>query len=128
MAIELSESQVKQACEEYLQYQMNQEKLWYARLNAGDFIETRGDTRRRIKGAGKGTADLIVIQPVNIQTHYKGQARGKAHLTTRVTFVECKSSKGKQSPDQVEFEGMITNLHCRYTIVRSADELIEILK
>ncbi len=127
-AFKLTEAQVKQAVEEWLQYQFNQGNLWYAPLNAGDFIEKRGDTRRRIKGVGKGTADLIVIQPANVQTCYRGQAKGNHHPVARVTFLECKSTTGKQSPEQCEFEQIIKGMHCRYFVVRSLDEAIEILR
>ena len=126
--IELSEAEVKNACEEYLQYAQNQGKLWYCRLNAGDFIEVRGGSRRRIKGAGKGTADLIVIQAGVIQMFHNANKVGDKYLLSFVTFVECKSTKGKQEPSQKEFQAMVEKLHCRYAIVRSVDDLQEVLK
>ncbi len=127
--IELTEAQVKQGIEEYLGYAQNQGKLWYCRLNAGDFIDTRGGSRRRIKGAGRGTADFIVIQGGEVQMfHLIQQTIHKRHPVAFVTFIECKSSKGKQSPDQLEFEQMITGFNCRYVIVRNVDELIVALE
>mgnify|MGYP001560577565 CR=1 FL=1 len=122
-----TESDIKKAVADYLQYKENQGKLWYARLNAGDFIETRGNTRRRIKGVGKGTADLIVIQSTNVQTQYKGQAKGSPYPIARVTFVECKSSKGKPSKEQLEFAERVMGLNCRYFVVRSVEEVQNIL-
>ena len=59
---------------------------------------------------------------------YLGQPKGKAHPMAFVTFVECKSTAGKQKPDQVGFEKMITQLHCRYVIVRDVGELIKVLE
>ncbi|KKM07923.1 hypothetical protein LCGC14_1729110 [marine sediment metagenome] len=115
--IELTEAQVKYAVNEYLETMMAMGKLYFERLNAGNFIEVRGETRRRIKGAKKGTSDFFVIQG----------GEGAHELLTFVTFVEVKSSKGKQSPDQLEFEEMITKYHCRYAVVRSVDELQEVL-
>ena len=56
------EKDLKRTVEDYLQYQQNQGKLVYLRLNAGDFIEVRGETRRRVKGCPKGTADFLVLQ------------------------------------------------------------------
>lgn len=114
MDIKITEAEVKKGVEEYLQIAMNQGKLWFERMNAGDFIEVRGETRRRIKGAKKGTADYIVIQT--------GQT-----VDAFVMFIEVKSSTGKQSPDQIEFEQMITKFNCQYAIVRSVDELEVIL-
>ena len=126
--IELTEAEVKSGVEEYLQVAMNQGKLWFCRLNAGDFIEVRGETRRRIKGAPKGTADFIVVQYGTIQMYYKAISRGEPWPVALVTFIECKSAKGKQSPDQLEFGEQITKLNCRYFVVRSVEELEEALE
>ena len=128
--MELSEAQVKQGCEEYLQYAMNQGKLWFSRMNAGSFIAGQGTpSERMIKGAGKGTADLIVIQPGEVHIkHLIHDLIGASHPITLVTFIECKSTKGKQSKEQKKFEELVTKLHCRYAIVRSVDDLQEVLK
>ena len=125
--MELSEAQVKQGCEEYLQYAENQEKLVFLRLNAGDFIEVRGGSRRRIKGCPKGTADYLVLQGGNVQMFYLGQPKGKAHPIAFVTFIEIKSSRGKQREEQREFELKVNKCNCRYYIVRSVEELITAL-
>ncbi len=125
--IELTEAQVKYAVNEYLETMMAMGKLCFERLNAGDFIEVRGETRRRIKGAKKGTSDFFVIQGGEVQFYYKEKAYGTPNKMPFVTFVECKRSKGKQSPDQLEFEEMITGYYCRYAIVRSVAGLMEVL-
>lgn len=127
--IELSEAEVKSGVEDYLQIAVNQGKLWFCRLNAGDFIEVRGETRRRVKGAPKGTADFIVIQGGEVQmVHTLHMEIHRTHPVAFVTFIECKSSKGKIRKEQVEFEEQITKLHCRYVIVRNVDELVEALE
>ena len=128
MLVELSEAEVKNACEEYLQYAMNQGKLWFSRMNAGDFIETRGDSRRRIKGAGKGTSDLIVIQSGQVHLEYMGEQHGPGIPVGFVTFIELKSSDGKLRPEQIEFQAKVEALNCRYAIVRSVEDLQEVLK
>ena len=117
VGLPIKEADVKRTCEHYLTVMESQGKLFFMRLNAGDFIETRGDSRRRIKGAPKGTSDLVVFH----------SGEGAHKLLTLVTFVECKSSTGKQSPDQVEFEIKVKGHNCRYVIVRSVDELMEVL-
>ena len=107
----LSESAVKKGVEDYLQFQMNLGRLWYCRLNAGTIVIPNKDGINRLfKGVEKGTADLLAIL-----------SNGRA------VFIECKSTKGIQSPIQKEFEGMITELNCRYMVVRDVDELIELL-
>lgn len=126
----LSEAQVKSACEDYLEIMKAQGKLIYFRLNAGDFIETRGGSRRRIKGAGQGTADLVVIQGGEVQmVHILQPEKAHAsHPVCFVTFVECKATKGQVRPVQMEFKETVEKLNCRYFIVRSLDELMEVLK
>jgi len=125
--MELSEAQVKRGVEDYLQYAMNQGKLWFCRLNAGDFIEVRGDTRRRIKGAPRGTADFIVIQGGQVHLEYKGKQQGPTAPVSFVTFIECKSTKGKLRKEQEEFAEQVRKLNCKYHIIRDADELPEVL-
>ena len=111
----MSEADIKRAIEEYLTYQMNLGNLWFERLNAGDFIEVRGETRRRVKGARKGTADYIVIQI------------GQAGIAF-VTFLEIKRKTGKTTKEQDEFAERVRKLNCCYEVVRSVDEVEALLK
>ena len=127
--INLTESEVKRGVEEYLQYAKNQGKLWWSRLNAGDiYIKNKDDSMRVFKGAGAGTSDLIVIQPGQIHLEYMGEQEGPVAPVAFVTFVECKSTKGKQSKEQEEFEIKALAYNCRYAIVRSVEDLQEVLK
>lgn len=127
--IELSEAEVKRGCEEYLQYAQNQGKLWFSRMNAGDiFVPYKNGVVHKYKGAGAGTADLIVIQAGQIHLEYMGKQEGPVAIVTFVTFIECKSTKGKTSKEQDEFAELVRKLNCRYQIVRSVDDLIEVLK
>ena len=111
----MKESELKHAVEEYLQFQQNLGRLLFLRLNAGDFIEARGETRRRIKGCPKGTADLLVLmwRPFMKQPS--------------IIFFELKSDKGKQSVGQAEFQQVAVKQGAEYHIVRSVDEAMEIL-
>ncbi len=127
--IELSEAEVKRGVEDYLQYAMNQGKLWFARLNAGNFVVDKDESSERmIKGVQAGTADIIVIQSGEVSLEYMGKQRGPAVPVSFTTFIECKSTKGEQSQIQKEFEEKIIKLNCRYAVVRSVEELQEVLK
>lgn len=129
--IPVSEAQIKRSVDDYLTYQANLGLLMFFRLNAGSFVlfNPDGSHRRRIKGAGKGTADFEVIQPTFVRTIYKGIEKGEPHPVCRVTFLETKKPKGgKQSADQKEFEQTAKRLHARYFVVRSVDEVEEVLK
>ena len=111
MTIELTEAQVKHDCEQYLKALMGYGKLWYCRLNAGTF-----GRHHNIQGVAKGTADLLVIQG------------GQVVPVALVTFVEFKSTTGNQRPEQIEFEAQITGFNCRYVIVRSLEELQQVVE
>ena len=132
MTLKISEADVKRAVEDWLQYASNQGKLYFERLNAGEFIETRGDTRRRIKGAPKGAADFEVLQGVSFSLTYAGMPlnhQPPVIPATRVTFIEVKKPKGgKQSDDQKVFEAKVRQFHARYFIVTSVDQMEEILR
>ena len=118
MTINISEDEVKNGVEEYLQFAMNQGKLWYCRLNAGNiYIPNEDGSHRLFKGVKKGTADFLVIH----------QLLHRTHMIAIVTFIECKSTKGKQRVGQKEFEEQIVELGCQYEIVRKVDDLIEVL-
>jgi len=104
-----SEADLKRTVTDYLEYQQNAGKLLYFRLNAGDFIELRGNTRRRVKGCMAGTSDLEIIKD------------GKP------IFIELKSAKGKISPEQNAFKILVEEQGASYSIVRSLEELEKIL-
>jgi len=122
--VSLKEADIKRAIDDFLQYGQNQGKWVFMRLNAGEFIEARGETRRRIKGCPVGTADFEVIkdpQSVNIFV------RPFAFQVTRAIFIEVKSLKGKQSKEQIAFQAMVEAQGAEYHIVRSVEELEAIL-
>ena len=120
---EKTEAQVMKEVENYLKVLLGYGKLWYERMNAGVF-----GPHHNIQGARKGTADFIVIQPGELHLEYLGQTKGPVKKMSIVTFVECKSSTGKQKPEQVVFEAQVKDLYCRYEIVRSVDELQAVLE
>ena len=105
----MKESELKLQVEQYLEYQMNMGNLLYLRLNSGNFIEVRGETRRRIKGCPKGTADLVVIKD--------GHA----------IFLELKSEKGRWSPEQRAFKILAESQGAEYHLIREIEELENIL-
>ena len=104
-----SEADLKRTVTDYLEYQQNAGKLLYFRLNAGDFIELRGNTRRRVKGCMAGTSDLEIIKD------------GKP------IFFELKSARGRTSPAQNAFKILVEEQGASYSIVRSLEELEELL-
>lgn len=62
-------------------------------------------------GLRAGASDLVILFP-----------NGKT------LFIEVKSAKGKQNDNQIKFENDLKKLNHNYYIVRSVDDLIEVLK
>ncbi len=126
----LSEGQLKRQVDEYLTYKQNAGELLFLRLNSGDFIDTRGGTRRRIRGCPKGTADFEVIikerqfvKWVDACTYEK-----EVLVYCKVVFLELKSDTGKQSEEQKDFHDVVEKLGCSYHIIRSIEELESVIK
>ena len=115
----LKESELKQACEDYLQIQQNAGKLLYLRLNSGNLVVTNpdGSYRRRIRGCPKGTSDYIVIE-----------AYDPDKPSCLVYFLELKSSKGKTTEAQDKFAELVREQGAEYFVIRSIERLTEVLK
>lgn len=110
----LREADIKRAIDDYLQYGQNAGKWLFLRLNSGEFIEVRGETRRRIKGCPAGTSDFLVIREADFEGH-------------DVIFLEVKSPTGKQSKEQIIFQALAEAQGAEYHLIRSVEELQKIL-
>lgn len=93
-----------------------QGKLWFERLNSGSILALQGESKRRIRLCREGTSDFVVIQP---------DMRGRGCF---VTFLELKNLKGKQSEAQREFQAVVGAQGCEYVIIKSIDDVMEILE
>lgn len=128
----MKEADLKRAVEDYLQYKQNAGELVFLRLNAGDFIEVRGNTRRRIKGCPKGTADFLVfMKSGEMVWGSRGTTKNPLFQNLgrrlKLLFLELKSEKGTQSKEQKEFQEMVENQGASYFLIRSIEEM-EVLK
>jgi len=106
----MNEAELKSAITDYLQFLMNQGKLYFDRLNSGEFIEVRGNSRRRIIGCRKGTADFFVL------------------IKSRIIFIEVKGDKGRSSPEQGAFKVMVEEQGAEYLVIRDLEALMEVLR
>ena len=117
----LSETDIKKAAIDYLQYGQNQGKWVFLRLNAGDFVVLNKDgSHRMIKGCPKGTADILILT-----NNGRYDAPNKFYCIP--IFIELKSKTGKQSKEQKEFQGMVEAQGATYIIIRSVERLMEVL-
>jgi len=109
----MKEAELKNAVGDYLQILMNQGKLYYDRLNSGEFIEVRGNSRRRIMGCRKGTADFFVLTKFRCGL-----------WIPRIIFIEVKGDKGRSSPEQGAFRIMVEEQLAEYLVIRDLETLM----
>ena len=115
--VRLSEGQLKRQIEDYLIIQENMGNLAFERVNAGAFPTQSG---RWAVGARKGTADYHIDKADS----YDGNAKFQY---CRSIWVELKGFRGVQTQSQKEFQKKIEVQHGEYYIVKSFEELQEVL-
>ena len=107
MKLELTEAQIQGSCIEWFRYQYP-ELILFSIPNEATY---KRSTYFSSLGALKGVADTEIL--------FNG---GKA------VFVEFKTPKGKQKPEQIAFEEKATKLGFHYFICRSLEEFQNIIK
>ena len=99
----MNEAELKKAVTEYLDYRMNLGELYWDRLPSGEWIEVRGNTRRRVRGCREGTADILVLK--------------KVWFLSRTIFLELKGEKGRQSKEQKAFQILVESQSADYFLI-----------
>ncbi len=112
------EDQLQKACVKWIQYAYPR-LLFFAPINEGVRAKVMRNSRgelfspegKRAKDMGKraGVADLVILQPSH--THHG-------------LFVELKTAKGRQSPDQKKFQADVEKVGYKYELCRSFDEFM----
>lgn len=107
----MSEADIQKACQSLLEILSNQGKLLFQRNNsfAGRVQRSNGSVGY-VKNNKKGAPDCYVFMKNGITLH-----------------LEYKAPKGHQKQEQKVWEGRCTTLGHKYYIVRSLDELQQIL-
>jgi len=109
----LTEAQLKQSCESYLEILYRQGKLIWFRLNAGGILtEGKGGKKYMIRLCPPGTSDSVVILP----------------NPTRVIFVEWKAPGKKQTEQQVRFDKVVSEQGHNYWLVSDAEAFFDAIK
>ena len=115
----MKEAELKLAVSQYLEYKTNLGELYADRLNSGAIYEKRGDRVYGVKLCREGTADFMVL---------KGRGAFLGQRLESLIFLELKSDKGKQRPEQREFQKLVEAQGASYFIIRSIEELQTILE
>jgi len=124
----VAESHVLRACLDYLQLRANQGHLFFLRLNSGkmfpSYTNKAGQTKQyRVQLCPEGTADIVVILGWTQECAAYPYGR-ETERHCEVWFIETKG-KGKQSPEQADFQRKVEAQGCRYLLVRDVQELME---
>ncbi|MGL5648305.1 MAG: VRR-NUC domain-containing protein [Clostridium sp.] len=112
--MKVTETQIQSIIIRYLSILENQGKLWFTRFNNIPPVNKGPNGTMQFRklppGSKKGVPDLIVI--------------------TKGCFIglEVKTPTGRQSKEQKEVEEGIKKQDCSYYVVRSLEEVQEILK
>ena len=77
---------------------------------------------RFVRFGTPGFSDILAVVTVS------GKFKGFPVQWVEPFFLECKSEKGRQSAEQRSFERQVKDAGAQYFIVRSVDELEEILR
>ncbi len=88
-------------------------------MNAGSTFLSHKGKMRCIRGNPAGTADLLVF----VNHPFFNTSTGRFDRFPSPLWLECKSSEGKQSPVQKQFQQMVKREGHTYLLVRSAEEV-----
>ena len=106
----MKESEIQSSIIDYLQLLENQGKLFIQRVNNTPIYDPIGRKFRSLaKGTKRGFPDILVFKD--------GKCIG----------LEVKTNVGKQSKEQREMEKLMKEHGAAYYVVRSLDEVIEII-
>jgi len=120
----MKEKDLKLAVSQYLERGTSQGK-WYAdRLNSGSVLVKRGDKTYRVELAREGTADFMVIRARRYLRYFRNAPQV---IAPEIIFLELKGDKGKTSPAQNAFKILVEQQGADYFVVRSVEELEDIL-
>lgn len=106
----MKESEIQSSIIDYLMLLENQGKLFLQRVNNTAIYDPIGRKFRSLaKGTKKGFPDILILKD--------GKCIG----------LEVKTNVGKQSKEQKEMEKLMKEHGADYYVVRSLDEVIEII-
>ena len=106
----IPESSIITAIGHYLGCLERLKRLKFIRNNSGAMPLSYKGRQRFVRFGKEGSSDFIIFLPKGI-----------------TIFIEAKSDTGKQSFEQIEFEGRITMLGYKYYLIRTFDEAKEIV-
>ena len=120
MITPILESAIAGQISKYLDLKRDAGVLTWDRQNAGSIPR-----KRNLRLCRPGTADFIVLQGYRVITI---DPREEDYLYCRVIYLEVKTPVGIQSDDQKKFQADVEAQGAEYYIVRSLEEVVEIVE
>jgi len=114
----MTESQIVRQILDYLAA----EHIFAFRLNTS--ATKIGDRFFRAHSLGPGAADILSLPMVNGFAH-SNECLNHQVVHIQPTWIECKTAKGRQSPEQKSFQDHVESLGHRYILARSVDDVRE---
>jgi hypothetical protein len=104
------------------------------RMNCGVVRVGHGRFSRIIRLHEPGTADLLAFEPSGVGVTLRPDESLSIENMERLVvgipvWIECKTTRGRQTPEQKLFERQMVNIHGhRYILARSLDDVRKELK
>ena len=124
----MSESDLVRSIRDYLTILEKQGTIcWFERLNSGKILQSvdnrsGGITKYMVNLCRPGTPDFIVVSLTELLDYPEGE--GNTFVPT-INFLECKTAKGKLTPEQKEFQ-IACEGWAKYHVIRDVEEVIKL--
>jgi hypothetical protein len=114
----MTESQIVRQILDYLAA----ERIFAFRLNTSAFSGEHKGKRwfTRSHSLGAGAADILSLPVINVPDEMLEFIKSPQIIPT---WIECKTAKGKQSPEQANFQAYVESLGHKYILARSVDDV-----
>ncbi len=113
------EHQLQCACVRWFAYQYPQYNGLLFAIPNGSYRSKATAGKLKAEGVVPGVADLILLVPKCNTYVYFG---GEVTLSYHALCIEMKTEKGRQSPEQHEWQAKVESQGYRYAVCRSFDD------
>lgn len=118
------EHQLQCACVRWFAYQHPELNGLLFAIPNGSYRSKATAGKLKAEGVVAGVADLILLVPKYNTYAYFG---GEMTLSYHALCIEMKTAKGRQSPEQHEWQAKVEEKGYRYAVCRSLDEFMAVV-
>ena len=118
------EHNIQAACVRWFAYQYPQYKGLLFAIPNGSYRTKATAGKLKAEGVVPGVADLVLLVPKCVKAH---DDEGW-YNTIHALCIEMKTAKGRQSPEQKEWQARVEKMGYEYAVCRSLDEFINTIE